>query len=387
MAVYHFDAKTAFLNGELDEEIYMRQPPGFTVNGAEQQVCLLHRSIYGLKQSARVWNVKLHDVLTSTGLKQSKADHCLYTYHGSDHNLYVLIYVDDILVITESRKCADEFEQSLRSHFNIDNLGEVANYLGIRITKRGNSYFLDQQKYIQNVAAKFELNKAKPTDVPLSPSYHNDPDEMKLPYNEVYRAAIGCLLYISTNTRPDVSAAVAILSQKVASPAQSDWNQVKKIIRYLNSTSNLRLKLGQANTNEKLIGFADANWAEDRENRKSNSGYIFMLNGAISWSCKRQDCVALSSTEAEFIALSEACKEVVWIQRVLIDLNWQQQRTIIYEDNQSVLKMIIDEKLSNRSKHIDTKFHFVKDYVEKKKVIIEYCPTEEMLTDIVYAQA
>lgn len=143
------------------------------------------------------------------------------------------------------------------------------------------------------------------------------------------------------------------------------------------------MKLGGAKENEKLTGFADANWAEDRESRKSNTGFIFMLGGSISWCCKRQTCVALSSTEAEFIALSEACKESVWLQRILEDLNWKGPKpTTIYEDNQSVLKLITNENLSSRTKHIDTKTHFVKDYIDKGLIICEYCPTEHMLADL-----
>lgn len=169
---------------------------------------------------------------------------------------------------------------------------------------------------------RFDLQNAKDANIPLSPTYHKQPVGENLPNNERYRAAIGCLLYISTNTRPDISAAVSILSQKVSNPSQTDWIEVKKLIRYLKSTSTLQLQLGADLTDTQLTGYADANWAEDRQTRKSNSGYVFLLNGVISWSCKRQDCVALSTTEAEFISLSEACKEAIWIQRILKDINW-----------------------------------------------------------------
>lgn len=196
MAVYHFDAKTAFLNGELQEEIYMRQPPGYAIEGAEEKVCLLNKSIYGLKQSARVWNETLHNVLINAKLVQSKTDNCLYTYHGPHRNLYILIYVDDILVASESTTAIQRIEKVLKANFNIEDLGLVANYLSIRVTKSKGFFLLDQEKYIWNVAAKFELDKAKNCDIPLSPSYHSNPDNEKLPNNDKYRAAIGCLLYI-----------------------------------------------------------------------------------------------------------------------------------------------------------------------------------------------
>lgn len=352
MMVCHFDTKTAFLNSELREEIYMSQPPGFTVNGTEKKVCLLNKSIYGLKQSARVWYKKLHDILTSANLIQSRTDSCLYTSQRTQGNIYVLVYVHDILIASESETYIENIEEILRSNFDIESLGIVANYLGMKVTKERDSYLLDQEKYILKVIKKFGLEKSKTTDIPLSPSYYSEPRGDRLLRNDEYRAAIGCLLYISTHTRPDITAAVTILSQNVAEPTQSDWNHVKRLIRYLKGTSNFRLKLGDFKMQENLIGYADANFAEDRKTRVSNSGYVFLLNGAISWSCRQQDCVSLSTAEAEFIALSEACKEAVYLRRLLYDFNWMGEEIVaIYEDNQSVLKMIIEERFSNRTKH------------------------------------
>lgn len=383
MMAYHVDAKSAFLNGELEEDIYMSQPPGFIDESNEGKVCHLKKSIYGLKQSARVWNEKLHKTLINAGMIQAEADSCLYTYKGSQGLLFLLVYVDDILVVSKSPVYVESIEKMLNKHFKIENLGLVTNYLGIRVTKKENAFYLDQEKYIHSIARQFELENSKPVEIPLSPAYHKEMEGDLLPNNSKYRAAIGCLLYVSTNTRPDVSAAVSILSQKVSKPTNNDWNQVKKLIRYLKSTSTLRLKLGGSQSANQLTGYADANWAEDRSNAKSNSGYVFMLKGAVSWICKRQDCVSLSSTESEFIALSEACKESVWLQRLLEDLHWDGNKmTLIYEDNQSVIKLIATEKLSTRTKHINTKMYFVKDYVDKGLVTIEYRPTEQMLADI-----
>lgn len=191
------------------------------------------------------------------------------------------------------------------------------------------------------------------------------------------------MLYISSNTRPDISAAVSILAQRTVEPAQSDWNHVKKLICYLKGTSNFRLKLGGPEVQEELIGYSDANWAEDRVTRTSNTGYVFLLNGAVSWSCRQQDCVSLSSMEAEYVALSETCKEAVWLRRLLDDFRWKGKKKVtIYEDNQSVIKFIIDERLSNRTKHIDTRKYFVKDYVDENLIKVIYCPTEKMIADM-----
>lgn len=217
---------------------------------------------------------------------------------------------------------------------------------------------------------------------PFYTSYGKGNESELLPNNQQYQKAIGCLLYISVNTRPDISA--CILAQKVTSPTKEDWNEIKRTLKYLKGTASLALQLGITGNQDKLTGYADANWAEDRDTRKSNSGYIFKLfDGPISWRCKRQPCVALSSTEAEFIALSEACKEAQWLRRLLTDFQMKcDNPTTIYEDNQSCLKQIVEEKFSDRSKHVDTKYHFVKDHVERGEVNCVYCPTEDMLADM-----
>lgn len=187
------------------------------------------------------------------------------------------------------------------------------------------------------------------------------------------------------NSRPDIAASVSILARKVSCPNQEDWTEIKRVLKYLKGTINFHLKLSNLAAKDKnLIGYADANWAEDRLDRKSNSGYIFQINGGtISWSCKKQTCVSLSSTEAEFIALSDACKEAIWIRQLLEDMKIHQNSpTVIFEDNQSCIRLIKDQKLSNRTKHIDTKIHFVKDHVDQNHIVCTYCPSEEMIADM-----
>lgn len=383
--VRHLDAKTAFLNGELQETIYMKQPPGFIVEEKENHVCLLRRSIYGLKQSARVWNKAIQQVLLDAGYIQSKNDPCLYVLTDEGKSCYVLIYVDDLIIASKYDKLLLECEKVLNAKFKIKNLGNIQNYLGLQINRnRNGSFSINQTAYILKTISDFGLGEAKISDIPISVSYEKGADSELLIDNEKYRQLIGCLLYISVNTRPDISASVSILAQKVSSPNQEDWNELKRILKYLKGTANLSLLLGRSDSQSELIGYADANWAENRVDRKSNSGYVFKyLDGVVSWSCKRQTCVALSSTEAEFIALSEACKEAQWIRRILHDFNLPPSNpTTIFEDNQSCLKLIEEEKFSGRSKHIDVRYYFVKDYVDKGVVYCTYCPTENMIADL-----
>lgn len=385
MTVLHFDAKTAFLNGELRETIYMRQAPGFAVEDKQDQVCILRRSLYGLKQSARVWNEKLHGVLIAAGFVQSGNDPCLYIRTRIAKVVYILIYVDDLLLASKCLESLQECESTLKSNFEIKNLGAVKNYLGLKIDgDSAGGYFLSQRSYIVKLCEDFGLSQAKISDFPISVGYGKGEKTDELLNNENYRRLIGSLLYISVNTRPDVSASVSILAQKVSGPNQEDWNELKRVVRYLKGTMDKKLSLGNPSVVNPLIGYADANWGEDRIDRKSNSGYVFKLyGGVISWKCKRQTCVSLSSVEAEFVALSEACKEAFWIRRVLEEFNLNcEGPTLIYEDNQSCLKLVRDEKLSDLTKHIDLRVHFVKDYVDKGLVMCKYCPSEEMLADL-----
>lgn len=385
MKVIHLDAKTAFLNGTLDETIYMKQPPGFLVEDQETQVCLLQKSIYGLKQSARVWNQTVHETLVNAGLTRSANDGCLYTKTDERGTIYMILYVDDVLMASNSDEMLQFYEDKLREQYKIENLGEVRNYLGIRIEKHADGYYtLNQSQYIAQIIKELGLATAKISDIPLSVGYGKSESNI-LPHNEKYRRIIGCLLYISINTRPDISAAVSILARKVATPTEEDWNEVKRVVKYLKGTINHQLKLGCDMDEKQFFGYADADWANDKSTRKSNSGYVIMLGtGTVSWSCKKQSCVADSTAVAEFISLSEACKEILWLRRLLADFGFNiTEPTVIHEDNQSCLMMVEnEEQLSSRTKHIETKIYFVKDYVEKNEVRCIYCPTEEMLADM-----
>lgn len=383
--VHHFDAKTAFLNGNLDEVIFMKQPPGFEEE--PNKVCLLKKSIYGLKQAARAWNQAVHRVLMSGNFTQSKADPCLYTKVVESHHVYVLVYVDDLVVASDEEKFIEDTAKLLKGSFEIKCLGPIKHYLGLEVSRDSNGNFMvSQTSYIRKVITEIGLQDSKASAYPLDPNYGKTiSNGVALLDNKLYQKYIGCLLYISVNTRPDISASVSILARRVSKPTQEDWNELKRTMKYLKGTADLKLKLSSIETKgDTFFGYADADWAENQEERKSNSGYVFIVNGGIiSWCCRKQSCVALSSTEAEFISLAEACQEGVWIQRLLSDLNETVQKPfVVFEDNQSCLKMIASEKFSNRSKHIDTKYHFVKDYVANKIVTCKYCPTEEMVADL-----
>ena len=388
MTIKHFDAKTAFLNGLLKEKIFMQQPEGYIISGKEDYVCRLNKGIYGLKQAAKIWNDQLDNLLKTYGFTQSKTDSCLYTKLTEDEIIYLIIYVDDILIAAKSEEKINEVANFLMEQFNLVDLGNLKHYLGIEVSRNKDGFYcIKQNNYIDKIINRFGLQDAKISKIPLDPGYlkikNNHTEIMR--ENEKYQQLIGALLYLAVNTRPDIAASITILSQKNKEPTEMDWTEAKRVVRYLKGTKDYTLQLGQRHGHKGLVGYADADWAEDTSDRKSNSGYVFQLHGStISWGCRKQTCVSLSSTEAEYIALAEATQEGIWLRRLIEDFNGKkmEEKIVIYEDNQSCIKLIDNKKFSNRTKHIDTKFHFIRDLKEKGIIGYEYCPTNEMTADM-----
>jgi hypothetical protein len=382
LTVKQCDVKSAFLNGSLSEEIYIRPPPGSPVT---DKVFRLHKSLYGLKQAARVWHTTLNQAMLKENFVQSKHDECLYIYSAHGDVCYAIVHVDDMIFACNSESLIDNKIKSLNNTFELKCMGDVKNYLGIEITRDKNGIFsISQTKYIQKVASEFGLELTKGSKYPLDPGYHSLQDDRMLESNNNYRKLIGMLLYISTNTRPDISASVGILSQRVSKPRQLDYLEALRIVKYLVSTQSEKLKMFNDTNSTPLLAFADSDWAEDRQTRKSISGIICKIFGAaISWSSRKQDVVSTSTTESEFYAISEAVKEIQWLKNLLNDFNVETEKSIkIFSDNQSTIKMIENPGFSSRTKHIDVRLHFFRECVYLDKIKLIYCPTENNIADI-----
>lgn len=382
MSVKQFDFKTAFLNGTLEEEIYLRQPPGFQEQ--KNKVLRLNKSLYGLKQAAKVWNDTVHRELLKCGCTQSDYDKCLYSIHDGDAELYLIIHVDDLLIACNDNNLVNRVVKQLKSVFELKELGEANHYLGIDISRDQQGVFLiSQSSYIDKIVMEAGLTEAKGSKYPVDPGYYKLTDDKLMSSNDDYRKLIGMLLYLSINTRPDIAAGVSILSQKISKPTQTDMTEVKRLIRYIKSTRNLKLRLGGMTSNSITV-FSDANWAEDRRDRKSNSGYLISLNGGvISWCCKKQSLVTLSSCEAEYVALCETAKQLTWIRNLVNDIGIQINDPItIKTDSQSAMALSTSQKASNRSKHIDLRYHYIRDMVQQNKYKLEYVSTEDNVADM-----
>lgn len=255
----------------------------------------------------------------------------------------------------------------------------------MEVKRENNIYSINQKKFINKIASAYGLSDAKPSKIPLDPGYEkNQQNQPLLPSNVKYQKLIGSLLFIALNTRPDIESSIILLAQKVTQPTEYDWEELKRVVIYLKTTKGIKLNLASQGEEEQLVGYADASWGQDRSNGKSMSGYLFKLNGGVvSWSSRKQNCVALSSTEAELIALTECTKEAIWLKKLLSEINFViHDKILIFEDNQSVTKMIISQNHSSRTKHVNVRYHFIKDYIERNIITIEYCETENMIADI-----
>ncbi|UYV77008.1 hypothetical protein LAZ67_14002803 [Cordylochernes scorpioides] len=383
MQVNHLDVKTAFLHGDLDKELYMELPEGLHTKQTNK-VCKLKKAIYGLKQAGRSWNTKIASTLIKNNFKQSIVDPCLFTKNEENHSIYLILYVDDMLLASDSEIIIQNTVKTLEKEFEIKNLGDPTQFIGIEISRnREGELLLSQKSKIQELVERYNLQEAKPTFTPMESGYPGISDEKLLPNNVQYQQLIGSLLYLSVVSRPDIAAPVCILSSRNQNPRNCDWNAAKRIVRYLKTTKELELRI----SNQKpptLEAYSDATWASDNTDRKSLSGNLFLLgSNPISWMTGKQGCVSLSSTEAELISAAEASQELLWLLDLLKDLELEQKAPIYFhQDNQSCLKICSSEKVSSRTKHIATKIHHLKDLQKKTVIKMIYCPTGDMKADL-----
>jgi hypothetical protein len=288
-----------------------------------------------------------------------------------------------LLAVYNNSIFASDTMKRIGEKFVMKNLGGVKCYTGIDVENRDGKFFISQCRYIDQIVEEAKLKDAKDSKFPVDTGYYKQQGKL-LNSNEVYRKLIGMLLYLSTQTRPDIAASVAILSKRVQDPRDNDLVEVRRVIRYLKGSRNLKLKLNDCHDIENVFAFSDANWAEDPTDRKSNTGYLVSANGgAASWCCRKQDCIAQSSCESEYVALNETCKEIVYLIGVCNGLDLKINLPVIIKtDSQSCISMIANEKFSQRNKHIDLKYLYIRDQVAKGIVKLEYVPTDINVADL-----
>ena len=382
--VHHMDVDSTFLNGELEEDLFMYQPVGINQFDKKGLICKLNKSLYGLKQAPKCWNSSLDSYLKDLNFEQSKTDSCVYTKLIDNVPCFVAIYVDDIIIACKSVKHIIEIKNALRSKYNMKDLGELSYFLGVKVTQNDGKIFINQAAYTNMLLTKFNFDNCKPVSTPadLSSNLEKAADDSDLFDVEKYQSAVGGLLYLSSRTRPDITYAVCNVAKYCSKPTNKHWTAVKRIFRYLKGTVNLGILYTHCSSD--VIGYSDADWAGDKSDRRSTSGYCYVLGrGVVSWRSNKQTCVALSTAEAEYVALSGAAQEGVWLNQLLKDLKYNVQNpVVIYEDNQAAMFLANNPKTHPKTKHIDIKFHFIRDLVSSNKIVLKYCPTNDMLADI-----
>lgn len=383
LELLHLDVKTAFLNGDLEETIYMQQPPGYEEGGAAV-ACKLRKALYGLRQAPRAWYTKLKTELEQLGFKASDADPALYIKPGK-HMVYVLVYVDDILIICKSTDSAQAVKSVLMKIFDTRDLGDASLFLGMEIIRSrvNGTLKIVQRRMVDDLVTKYGLHDAKIKATPLSPAVKlsktlpgAELDKIQYGYSEL----VGSLMYLAVCTRPDIAFAVGALARYMSNPSIEHWNAAKGVLRYLAGTTDFGITFG--NGFSELIGFCDADYAGDIDTRRSTTAYAFVMNGgAVSWSSRLQPTVAVSTAEAEYMAAAAAVKEALWFRRLLQNIGVQAATVRINCDNQGAIKLLKHPIASVRSKHIDVIYHFARERVARREVHFDYIATDKMIAD------
>lgn len=389
LVLHQMDVKTAYLHAPIDCEIYMEQPQGYEKESetGENMVCKLHKSLYGLKQSGRNWNLMLHTYLSENGFEQNPADHCVYMREKHDGKVILLIWVDDLIIAASNEDVLKSVKRMLAERFKMKDLGRLNHFLGIDFNQTEGQVKMSQKRYVNKILERFEMQDCKPRETPCEPKleYSEDANKMKEPRK--YREAVGSLIYLSTCTRPDLSFVVSKLSQHFAEPTEEHWSTVKHVFRYLKGTTEKELCFKGSNTERLgLRVYCDADWASDLTDRHSTTGYcVSMSEGSslISWKTRKQPTVALSTCEAEYMSLASAIQECIYLEQLLKGIDkYQYAQTKVYEDNQGTIALARNPVSRQRCKHIDIKYHFIRETVNSGRVILEYCPTEQMVADV-----
>ena len=387
MLFHQMDIKTAYLNAPIHEDIFMQQPQGY-VKG-DGLVCKLKRSLYGLKQSGRNWFECLTSHLKTLNFKPSVHDPCLQTMTRKGHQCWVVIWVDDILSCSTDPTFDEWFKKRISQRFTIGETGPLTWFLGTSFNWDRGEVTISHQGYVRNFLRKHGMDQCKAASTPLAEKTELSKDQMPEDGSDAqkemkgldYRGIVGSIAYLSLTTRPDLAYAAHLLARFLSNPGQAHWQAAKHVLRYLQGTSDVGITYRKGGDSG-LTGYADADYASCKDDRRSITGFCFNLgSGAISWAARRQTCVATSTTEAEVHAVSEATKEAVHLQGILEALSMK-GNTTIYTDSQSCQALAVKEDNSAKTKHYATRMAYVRETIKAGAIDIQYVPSEENSADI-----
>lgn len=376
-----FDVCTAFLNGKLQEEIYVQQPDGY--GDGTSNVWKLNRSLYGLKQASRCWNSCFEEVLIDMGFKQCEADYCLYIKEVNGKKLLITLYVDDGLVAATDEELANTFLNNLSNRLRITTK-PASYYLGLQIIREEDgSIFINQAAYANKVLERFRMTDCNAVSTPIEKTMESGKVDKEVDYQFPYREAVGALAYLMTGTRPDIAYAVGVVSRKLENPTPNDWARVKRIMRYIKGTCSFGIKYNAKHASNVLQGYSDADHAGDEQTGRSTTGVACLYAGGIvSWFSQRQASVAISTTEAEIVAASEGARELVWLQRVFSSMTDLNEVPTLKVDNEAAIRLAHNPEFHKRTKHIRVRHFFVRETVQEGLVDVQKIGTANQLADL-----
>ena len=388
MTLTQFDVKTAFLNGEITEEIYMSQPEGY--DDGSGKVCRLLKGLYGLKQSPRAWNEKADHALRELGLVQLTADACVYKRTTAHSTLFLALYVDDGLILSETVGEAKELIAALGKRFTLT-LSRGDRYIGLEIDQcQQGSIVISQTSYIEEVLDRFNMQDSRPVLMPATPGTRLSSDQC--PQTEAekdamadvpFKQLIGALMFAVMVTRLDIAFAVHKLAQFFSNPGQQHWQAAKRVLRYLRGTCDMSIRYKATDGPLRRKAYSDSDQNGDDDSLRSTSGVILTLNDSpVVWSSRVQSKVSLSTCESEHRAMTLAIKDVIWTRGMLAELGHEQDGpTPLFCDNQGALKLVAGEGVSRDSRHILKNIAFVRKEAEDETIVASYVPTEDMPAD------
>ncbi|CAL5345664.1 unnamed protein product [Camellia sinensis] len=377
--VYQLDVKSAFLNGDLQEEVYVTQPEGFMIEGKETKVYKLRKALYGLKQAPRAWYSKIDGYFQQNGFLRSENEPTLYVKkEGKNDFIIICLYVDDIIYTSSSSSLVAEFKSRMMHEFEMSDMGLLHYFLGLEVQQAEDGIFISQRKYAKDLLNKFGMLNCKPATTPMNINEKLQcEDGAEMADASRFRSLVGGLIYL-THTRPDIAFSVGMISRFMQHPSKLHFGAAKRVLRYIAGTMDYGIWYAKV-FNFKLSGFTDSDWESSLDDRWSISANVFTLgSGVITWSSKKQATVALSSSEAEYVAATSAACQAIWLRRMLAELQQRQEgATEIFCDNKATIFMTKNPAFHSRTKHIDMRLHFIRDLVAKEEVTLKYCTTHE----------
>ncbi|CAJ2633694.1 unnamed protein product [Trifolium pratense] len=381
--IHQMDVKSAFLNGVLDEEVYIEQPQGYEVKGEEEKVLKLKKSLYGLKQAPRAWNARIDKYFQDKNFIKCPYEHALYIKAQGGDILIVCLYVDDLIFTGNNPTMFEEFKKEMTKEFEMTDIGLMSYYLGIEVKQEDHGILITQEGYAKEVLKKFKMDDANPVSTPMECgiklSKHGEGETVN---PSLFKSLVGSLRYL-TCTRPDILYAVGVVSRYMEHPRTTHLKAAKRILRYIKGTTNLGLYYSVSD-DYKLVGYSDSDWGGDVDDRKSTSGFVFYIgNTAFTWMSKKQPIVTLSTCEAEYVAATSCVCHAIWLRNLLKELSLpQKEPTKIFVDNKSAIALAKNPVFHDRSKHIDTRYHYIRECVSKNDVKLEYVKTDDQVADI-----